>query len=1114
MIAQIGCLAIASFAVDEPWNEMDYGPFLSAVVEVTPENIAPKGIAIPLDEDGEHAMLFDSGELRWVAAWTGDFVELKGIVYDGPHGVWPRISGEPVFTTMAGPGIARGSRPVFKDPRIVPYGPLPMELGRWRGLVRNENGMLLHYSIGDSRVYERPGIVEEDELLAWTRSLEFHDVTEPIHVRVLELEDGVTLAAEDVRDLPNGGAPEQGTEYLFRKNNEPVLLVHAKGVDTALNPRRLGLVGSRVGVEDGHLLVSALPPMPDALESDVPSEIGLPRGSGHIRLLIAPVTEETLPAYRAFACKENGTAPKLLAQDWTAGGESLWPEQLTLEGELEFNSGETEGRQRMSHAPESDPVQVVRTLRPGQTAQIVRQTSLEPVGNTGWLDDSVVLIKSNIEEAPQGYEWDVVDGVVKAKGGTPELVLQDVKIEKDALQFNGKSHATVPDHGLADFLDAPFTVATWIQTDQDGTVFSFTQPSGPWVPDGKTLFIRDGRLCYDVGWVGVVCGEERVNDGSWHHVALTWNPDEGFVNIWVDGRLDASGELVPNNPIFGAVVRFGFTASNFPGRSWFSGSMRGMRIFEQELSRSEIAALASTSDDPLIEVLAIRGVNGAVQVDGETITVELDPVESEVTGEVLEWFGRLGDLPDFWSELDHYQPNQSAPFIIDRVSWPSENPWDSWMRFGDFDFLDDGKAAAISTWNGDVWRVDGIDQDLDALVWQRIASGLSQPLGLKTRGDEILVIGRDQVTRLVDSNGDRETDRYEAFNVDTMNAPHFHEPTSGLQVDAAGNLYYMKGARHALLASHPQHGTTIKMSPDGEKSEIVASGFRAPNGLWVDADGVIFGTDQEGHWTPANRINRVVPGGFYGYNWSGTELGKEPRAEYDPPLCWLHPTVDRSPAGLVRVPQDTWGDLAGRLLGISYGTGRVYMVLEDEVDGIHQGGIVPLPIEMPTGTMRGRFNDSDGDLYVSGLFGWSSDKTDPGGFYRVRRSESVFPMPQGVRAVKDGLIIFFNDPIATPDDMLTDAFNVEAWNYEWTRNYGSLQYDIKTGQAGTTMLPIEEVQISGDRRMVWLHIPEMQPAMQMHVEWALEFENSAPRESFIHLSVHRLAEMSGQFMLD
>ena len=138
-------------------------------------------------------------------------------------------------------------------------------------------------------------------------------------------------------------------------------------------------------------------------------------------------------------------------------------------------------------------------------------------------------------------------------------------------------------------------------------------------------------------------------------------------------------------------------------------------------------------------------------------------------------------------------------------------------------------ATAISTWNGDVWRVDGLDADLDRLEWRRIASGLSQPLGLATRDDEILVVGRDQITRLVDLDGDRETDRYEAFNVDAMNSPHFHEPASGLQVGPDGSLYYIKAARHAKLPIHPRHGTLIRIEADGSDSEIVASGFRAPN---------------------------------------------------------------------------------------------------------------------------------------------------------------------------------------------------------------------------------------------------------------------------------------------
>ena len=54
----------------------------------------------------------------------GDFVELRGIVYDGPHGTSP-IDGEPAVNP-AGPGIDLGVRRItqrLEDPRDVPYGP-------------------------------------------------------------------------------------------------------------------------------------------------------------------------------------------------------------------------------------------------------------------------------------------------------------------------------------------------------------------------------------------------------------------------------------------------------------------------------------------------------------------------------------------------------------------------------------------------------------------------------------------------------------------------------------------------------------------------------------------------------------------------------------------------------------------------------------------------------------------------------------------------------------------------------------------------------------------------------------------------------------------------------
>ena len=109
---------------------------------------------------------------------------------------------------------------------------------------------------------------------------------------------------------------------------------------------------------------------------------------------------------------------------------------------------------------------------------------------------------------------------------------------------------------------------------------------------------------------------------------------------------------------------------------------------------------------------------------------------------------------------------------------------------------------------------------------------------------------------LHDLNGDGETDFYECFNNDHQVTEHFHEFAMGLQTDAAGNFYYAAplATREALV---PHHGTLLRVSKDGSKTDILATGFRAPNGVCVNPDGTFFLTDQEGFWLPKNRINLV-----------------------------------------------------------------------------------------------------------------------------------------------------------------------------------------------------------------------------------------------------------------
>ncbi len=52
-----------------------------------------------------------------------------------------------------------------------------------------------------------------------------------------------------------------------------------------------------------------------------------------------------------------------------------------------------------------------------------------------------------------------------------------------------------------------------------------------------------------------------------------------------------------------------------------------------------------------------------------------------------------------------------GPYVVDTLTAPEQNPYNSWMRFGGMDFFKGGTKAALSTWSGDVWVVSGIDDE-------------------------------------------------------------------------------------------------------------------------------------------------------------------------------------------------------------------------------------------------------------------------------------------------------------------------------------------------------------------------------------------------------------------
>ncbi|MFN0068637.1 MAG: DUF6797 domain-containing protein [Limisphaerales bacterium] len=438
-------------------------------------------------------------------------------------------------------------------------------------------------------------------------------------------------------------------------------------------------------------------------------------------------------------------------------------------------------------------------------------------------------------------------------------------------------------------------------------------------------------------------------------------------------------------------------------------------------------------------------------------------------------------------------------FIADTFPLPIENPWQSWMRPGGFDFTPDGQAALVATWNGDVWRVDGLLAAAPApLRWRRIASGLFQPLGVKFRGDDVFITCRDQLVRLRDLNGDGEADYIESFNSDHQVTEHFHEFAMGLQTDAAGNFYYAKSARHALPALVPHHGTLLRVSADGLRTDIVANGFRAANGVCVNDDGTFFVTDQEGHWTPKNRINRVKTGGFYGNLFGYTSVTNTSDAAMEQPMVWITNAKDRSPGELLWVPKDAWGSLGGSLLNLSYGTGRAFIVPHEEVDGQWQGAVCELPLPaFPTGIMRGRFA-ADGALYTCGLFSWAGNATAPGGFHRIRRSDKPADVPLALHAAKGSFSVTFSDPL-DPASVKPDAFSMKVWTLKRAVTYGSNHY-------GEHPLEITGARLGADARTVTVDIPSLTPTQCYELKLTLLTPDGTSFNRSLHGTIHQLAD--------
>ncbi len=398
-------------------------------------------------------------------------------------------------------------------------------------------------------------------------------------------------------------------------------------------------------------------------------------------------------------------------------------------------------------------------------------------------------------------------------------------------------------------------------------------------------------------------------------------------------------------------------------------------------------------------------------------------------------------------------------------------------KVGGMDFLSDG-SLVVSTWDdlGAVYRISGLmlDDSGDVRV-ELVAWGLAEPLGLRVVDDEIYVLQKHELTRLVDRDGDGVTDEYQTVSNDWEVSGNFHEFAFGLVAEPGGFLATLSSGvvpgGDSATSQPVDRGSVIRIGMDGH-AERLARGLRTPNGIGWGIDGELFVADNQGAWLPASKIVHVREGAFYGFRDVDPE-GDATRSE-NLPVVWLpQDEIGNSPSE--PVPLDV-GPYRGQMIHGDVTHGGIKRVYAERVDGEFQGAVFRFSQGLEGGVNRLRWGP-DGKLYV-GEIGNPGNWSHRGGlwFGLERLSYNHAPTFEmlAVRALPGGFELELTESLADDRGNDASAYHVEQWRYEPTAAYGGPKQELET-------LEVASAHVLPDRRRVRLQIPGLRSGSVVHL---------------------------------
>ena len=434
--------------------------------------------------------------------------------------------------------------------------------------------------------------------------------------------------------------------------------------------------------------------------------------------------------------------------------------------------------------------------------------------------------------------------------------------------------------------------------------------------------------------------------------------------------------------------------------------------------------------------------------------------------------------PGFGAPLEGLHPSYDVQTIHNNNFRP---------RVGGLAFMPDGRLL-VTTWDtvGGVYLLDNVTSgDTNKINVKRIASGLAEPLGIEVVNGEIFVLQKQELTQLIDDNGDDIIDEYRTICNSWGVTGDFHEFAFGL-VYKDGYFYATLSMAMRLMAHEKQkqdRGRAIKISRDGSY-EWICYGLRTPNGICKGPDDEIFITDNQGEWVPSNKLIHIKKNEYHGMRWGYLDSIHEPPAVALPAVYLPEDEIGNSPSEPVLIHD---GPYKGQMLHGDVSYGGIQRDFIEKINGEYQGCVFRFTQGLEAGVNRMRWGP-DGALYLGGVGmvgGWSW-KEKQYGLQRLKyNGKPVFEM-FGVHALPDGFDIELTEPLndsiqITPGDLL-----VQQWWYLPTPDYGGPKKDLE-------QLKISGIKISQDRKHISIKLPGMKEKRVVYIRLPEKLKSSGGR---------------------